>query len=143
MEARIVWVEDRRFVGEASSGHAVVLDGSEHKLAASPMELLLIGMAGCTAYDVIAILEKKRQAVRHLEVRVRAVRAQEPPRVFTSIDLEYRVTGRDVKRKAVEDAIKLSKERYCSASIMLGRTAEIRTSYVIEPVPSEQSQAGA
>lgn len=134
MEARVVWIEDRRFAGEASSGHAVLVDASEHKLASSPMELLLIGMAGCTAYDVIAILEKKRQAVAHLEVKVTAKRAEEPPRVFTSIDVEYVVRGRGVKPKAVEDAIRLSKERYCSASIMLGRTAEIKTSYSIEQV---------
>ena len=81
MEARVTWVEDRRFVGHASSGHAVVLDGSAEKLGPSPMELLLIGMAGCTAYDVVSILEKKRQDVTGLEVRAQAERAESPPRV--------------------------------------------------------------
>jgi putative redox protein len=132
MEAKVTWVEDRRFVGQASSGHAVVLDGSAEKLGPSPMELMLIGMAGCTAYDIASILEKKRQRLDGLEVSARAERAEEPPRVYTRIEIEYVVRGRDIKPKAVEDAIRLSKEKYCSASIMLGRTAEISTSYRIE-----------
>jgi putative redox protein len=132
MEAKVTWVEDRRFVGQASSGHAVVLDGSAEKLGPSPMELMLISMAGCTAYDVAAILEKKRQEVTGLEVSARAERAEEPPRVYTRIEIEYRVRGRAIRPKAVEDAIRLSKEKYCSASIMLGKTAEISTSYRIE-----------
>lgn len=131
-EARVTWVGNRRFVGQASSGHAVILDGSSEKLAASPMELVLIGMAGCTAYDVITILEKKRQVVTGVEVSARAERAPEPPRVYTEISIEYVVRGRDIKAKAVEDAIRLSKEKYCSASIMLGKTAHITTSYRIE-----------
>lgn len=132
MEARVTWVEDRRFVGQASSGHGIVLDGSAEKLGPSPMELMLIGMAGCTAYDVAAILEKKRQEVTGLEVSARAERAEEPPRVYTRIEIEYLVRGPAIKPKAVEDAIRLSKEKYCSASIMLGKTAEISTSYRIE-----------
>jgi putative redox protein len=132
MEAKVTWVEDRRFVGQASSGHALVLDGSAEKLGPSPMELMLIGMAGCTAYDIASILEKKRQVIDGLEVSARAERAEEPPRVYTRIEIEYVVRGRDIKPKAVEDAIRLSKEKYCSASIMLGRTAEISTSYRIE-----------
>jgi putative redox protein len=132
MEAKVTWVEDRRFVGQASSGHAVVLDGSAEKLGPSPMELMLIGMAGCTAYDVAAILGKKRQEVTGLEVSARAERAEEPPRVYTRIEIEYLVRGRAIRPKAVEDAIRLSKEKYCSASIMLGKTAEISTSYRIE-----------
>jgi putative redox protein len=132
MEAKVIWVEDRRFVGQASSGHAIVLDGSTEKLGSSPMELLLIGMAGCTAYDILSILEKKRQAVASLEVIARAERAEEPPRVFTRIEVEYVLRGRGIKPKAVEDAIHLSEEKYCSASIMLGKTAQISTSYRIE-----------
>jgi putative redox protein len=132
VEAQVTWVEERRFVGQASSGHAIVVDGSSQKLGPSPMELVLIGMAGCTAYDVVSILEKKRQAVRGVEVTARAERADEVPRVYTEIHIEYVVRGRDVKAKAVEDAIRLSKETYCSASIMLGKTARITTSYRIE-----------
>ena len=132
MEAQVTWVEDRRFVGKAPSGHAIVVDGSAEKLGPSPMELLLVGMAGCTAYDVISILQKKRQAVTGLQVTARAERAEEPPRVYTAIEVEYIVRGRGIKAKAVEDAIRLSEEKYCSASIMLGKTARIATSFRIE-----------
>jgi putative redox protein len=132
-EAKVTWVEDRRFVGQSSSGHALVVDGSANKLGPSPMELVLMGLVGCTAYDVVSILEKKRQAVAGLEVSARAERAEDPPRVYTEIQVEYVVRGRDIQVKAVEDAIRLSKEKYCSASIMLGKTAHITTSYRIEP----------
>ena len=131
MEAKVTWVEDRRFLGQSESGHGIVVDASGEKLAPSPMELLLIGMAGCTAYDVVSILEKKRQAPVDLEVKARAERADEPPRVYTEIEIEYVLRGRGIKAKAVEDAIRLSKEKYCSASIMLGKTARITTSYRI------------
>ena len=130
--AQVTWVEDRRFVGRASSGHAIVVDASAEKQGSSPMELLLIGMAGCTAYDVMSILEKKRQSVTGLEVSARAERAEEPPKVYTTIEVEYVLRGRGIKPKAVEDAIRLSEEKYCSASIMLGKTAQITTSYRIE-----------
>jgi putative redox protein len=132
VEARVTWVEERRFVGHASSGHAIVLDGSAQKLGPTPMELLLIGLAGCTAYDVIEILEKKRQKVTGLEVMAHAERAADPPRVYTEIAVEYVVHGRGLKAKAVEDAIHLSEEKYCSASIMLGKTACISSRYRIE-----------
>ena len=130
--AQVTGVEDRRFVGRASSGHAIVVDASAEKQGSSPMELLLIGMAGCTAYDVMSILEKKRQSVTGLEVSARAERAEEPPKVYTTIEVEYVLRGRGIKPKAVEDAIRLSEEKYCSASIMLGKTAQITTSYRIE-----------
>ena len=129
--AKVTWVEERRFMGSASSGHAVVVDASSQKQGSSPMELLLIGMAGCTASDVMSILEKKRQVVTGLEVTARAERADEPPRVYTKIDVEYVVCGHGIKEKAVEDAIRLSEQKYCSASVMLGKTAEITTSYRI------------
>jgi putative redox protein len=131
-EAKVTWVEDRRFLGHATSGHAIVLDGSAEKVGPSPMELVLVGLVGCTAYDVISILQKKRQAVTGLEVRAQAERAAEPPRVYTDIHVEYVVHGNGIRPKAVEDAIRLSKEKYCSASIMLGKTAHITTSYRIE-----------
>jgi putative redox protein len=129
--ANVTWVEDRRFIGKASSGHAIVVDASAEKQGSSPMELLLIGLAGCTAHDVIGILEKKRQAVTGLEVSARAERAEEPPRVYTTIEVEYVLRGRGIKPKAVEDAIRLSKEKYCSASVMLEKTAKISASYRI------------
>ena len=86
-DARVTWVEDKRFLGQASSGHGVVLDSSAEKLGSSPMELVLIGMAGCTAYDVLSILQKKRQVVTGLEVNARAERAKEPPCVYTAIEV--------------------------------------------------------
>ena len=89
------------------------MDASAEKQASSPMELVLIGMAGCTAYDVMSILEKRRQRVTGLEVNARAERAEEPPRVYTKIEIEYLVRGRGIKPKAVEDAIHLSKDKYC------------------------------
>jgi putative redox protein len=131
-EARVTWVEDRRFVGHASSGHAIVVDAGAEKLGPAPMELLLIGLAGCTAYDVINVLEKKRQPVAGLEVHARAERAEEPPRVYTEIHVEYVVRGRGIKAKAVEDAIRLSEEKYCSAANMLGKVARISSSYRLD-----------
>jgi putative redox protein len=132
MEARVTWVEEKRFVGHASSGHAVVVDGSEEKKGPSPMELVLIGTLGCTAYDVVNILEKKRQAVTGVEVRAQTRRADQPPRVFTEIEIEYVVRGQNVAAKAVEDAIRLSERKYCSATSMLKKSAHITTSYCIE-----------
>jgi putative redox protein len=137
VRAQVTWVEDRRFVGKASSGHAIVVDGSAEKQAPSPMELVLIGMVGCTAYDVISILEKKRQPVTGLEVSARAERAEEPPKVYTTIEVEYVLHGRGINPKAVEDAIRLSKETYCSASVMLEKTAKITTSFRIEEEGSD------
>jgi len=132
MEAQVTWVEDKRFVGHASSGHAVVVDGSEEKRGPSPMELVLIGTLGCTAYDVVNILQKKRQAVTGVEVRAQAQRADRPPQVFTEIEIEYVIRGHGVKTKAVEDAIRLSEWAVCSATNMLKKTARITTSYRIE-----------
>jgi putative redox protein len=131
-EAEVTWVVDRRFVGRAASGHGIVVDGSADKLGPSPMELVLIGLAGCTAYDVVDILEKKRAAVSGLIVRVKAERATESPRVYTAIAIEYLVRGHEIKPQAVEDAIRLSVDKYCSVSAMLSHTAEITTSYRIE-----------
>jgi len=136
VEASVTWVEDRRFVGVASSGHAIVLDGSEQKTGPSPMELLLLGLAGCTAADVLEILHKKRQSITRVEVHVRAERAENPPRVYTDIHLEYIVCGHAVSDKAVRDAIRLSKDKYCSASAMLGKTAAITSSHRVEEANS-------
>jgi putative redox protein len=122
-EARTRWLEKQRFEGVASSGHPIVVDGD--KIAGnSPMELVLIGLCGCTGYDVVSILQKKRESLTSLEVRAQAERAPEPPSVYTEIKLIYRVGGK-VSRKAVEDAVRLSKEKYCSVSAMLQKTAKI------------------
>jgi len=124
IEAKTVWTDKDRFVGEASSGHAVVLDTGEVKTASTPIELVLIGLCGCTASDVVGILRKKREPFTGLEVVAKAERAAEHPKVFTEINLVYRVRGK-VAHKAMEDAVRLSKEKYCSVSAMLDKTAKI------------------
>ncbi len=124
-EAKATWIEKQRFDGIASSGHKIVVDGDK-TAGNSPMELVLIGLCGCTGYDVASILQKKREPLSSLEVRAQADRAADPPSVYTAIKLIYRVGGK-VSRKAVEDAVRLSKEEYCSVSAMLEKTAKIAT----------------
>jgi len=124
-EAKTTWIEKQRFNGVASSGHSIVVDG-DHAAGNSPMELVLIGLCGCTGYDVVSILQKKREPLASLEVRAEAERATDPPLVYTTIKLIYSVGGK-VSRKAVEDAVRLSKEKYCSVSAMLEKTAKITT----------------
>jgi putative redox protein len=124
--ASALWTDADRFVGLASSGHAIVVDAGETKSASSPMELVLIGLCGCTASDVVSILRKKREPFTRLEVTAEAERAPDPPKVYTAIKLRYRVAGK-VSQKAAEDAVRLSKEKYCSVSQMLARTAKITT----------------
>ena len=124
-EARTTWIEKQRFNGVASSGHSIVVDGDK-ATGNSPMELVLIGLCGCTGYDVVSILQKKREPFTSLEVRAEAERAVEPPSVYTEIKLIYRVGGK-TSHKAVEDAVRLSKEKYCSVSAMLAKTAKITT----------------
>ncbi|MCK9200460.1 MAG: OsmC family protein [Gallionella sp.] len=127
MKARIKWVEQVSFLGETESGHAVLMDGSPaaggRNLGPRPMEMLLLGAGGCTSFDVIAILKKSRQAVSDCYVEIEAERAETDPKVFTKIHMHFVVKGKDIKPEAVEKAIKLSAEKYCSASIMLGATA--------------------
>jgi putative redox protein len=123
-EARTHWIDHDRFAGQATSGHAIVVDAGTVKTGNSPMELVLIGLCGCTASDVVNILRKKREPFTSLEVRAEAERAPHPPSVYTDIKLIYRVGGK-VSRKAVEDAVRLSEEKYCSVSAMLRKTAKI------------------
>ena len=129
MKARIKWAEQVSFLGETESGHAVLMDGSPaaggRNLGPRPMEMLLLGAGGCTSFDVISILKKSRQAVSDCYVELEAERAETDPKVFTRIHMHFVVTGKDIKPETVEKAIKLSAEKYCSASIMLGQTAEI------------------
>jgi putative redox protein len=124
VEAKTIWTDKDRFVGEATSGHAVVIDTGEPKTASTPIELVLIGLCGCTASDVVGILRKKREPFTGLEVAVQAERAADHPKVFTRVKLVYRVRGK-VSHKAMEDAVRLSKEKYCSVSAMLEKSAEI------------------
>jgi putative redox protein len=129
MKTRIKWVEGVSFVGESGSGHAVVIEGAPESggrnLGMRPMEMVLTGAAACTAFDVVFILRKGRQPVADVVVTADAERAAEEPKVFTRIHLVYTVAGRGLDPKQVERAVKLSKEKYCSATIMLARTAEI------------------
>ena len=129
MKARIKWVEEVSFLGETESGHAVLMDGPPagggRNLGPRPMEMLLIGTGGCTAFDVVSILKKSRQAVTDCYVELEAERAETDPKVFTRIHMHFVVKGKNIKHEVVEKAIKLSAEKYCSASIMLGQTAEI------------------
>jgi putative redox protein len=128
-DARIQWTDGERFVGQATSKHAIVIDASKEKTANSPMELVLIGLCGCTATDVVTILRKKREPFTSLEVKAEAERAASPPTVYTEIHLTY-VVGGNVSHKAVEDAVRLSEEKYCSVAAMLSKTAKI--TYTIE-----------
>ena len=129
MQARVKWIEGRTFVAESGSGHALVLDGpAEHggrNLGPSPMELVLMGTGGCTAFDVLDILKKGRHAVDDCWVELEAQRPAAPPRVFTKITMRFVVTGKGLNKAAVERAVQLSAEKYCSASIMIGKTAEL------------------
>jgi putative redox protein len=124
IEAKAVWTDKDRFLGEANSGHALVLDTGEVKTASTPMEMVLIALCGCTASDVVGILRKKREPFTGLEVAGQAERTGEHPKVYTLIRLVYRVRGK-VTHKAMEDAVRLSKEKYCSVSAMLEKTAKI------------------
>jgi len=135
VKATIKWLDGVSFVGESGSGHAVVLDGPPdaggRNIGMRPMEMMLVGMGGCTAFDVVAILRKARQAVVDCRVELDAERADAVPQVFTRIHVHFIVTGRALNAAQVERAVKLSAEKYCSASIMLGRTAEITHDFEI------------
>ena len=135
MKARIKWVQDATFLGESGSGHAVVMDGPpEHggrNLGVRPMEMLLLGMGGCSAFDVVHILKRGRVPVTDCVAELVAERADEEPKVFTRIHLHFIVTGRELSDKRVARAVQLSAEKYCSASIMLGKTADITHDYEI------------
>ncbi len=135
MKARIQWTGNVGFEGTADSGHVVTMDGPPEfggqNLGARPMELVLIGMGGCTAFDVIHILKKSRQDVTDCVAEIDATRADTEPKVFTKIHVHFRVTGRKLDPKRVHQAIELSATKYCSASIMLGKTAEITHDFEI------------
>ncbi len=136
LKASVKWVDGAAFVGESGSGHAVVMDGPpDHggrNIGMRPMEMLLIGVGGCSSIDVIGILQKARQDVIDCEVKLEAERADAVPAVFTKINMHFVVTGRSLKESHVKRAVDLSAEKYCSASIMLGKAGvEITHSYEI------------
>lgn len=135
MKARVKWVEQATFIGESGSGHAVVMDGPPEgggrNLGIRPMEMLLIGMGACTAYDVVHILNKSRQPITDCVAELSAERAADEPKVFTHIHVHFVVKGVGLKESAVKRAVDLSAEKYCSASIMLGKTAKITHDFEI------------
>ncbi len=129
MKARVKWVEDVVFLGESGSGHAVVMDGAPESggrnLGVRPMETLLIGLGGCSAFDVVSILKKGRQQVTDCVVEIDAERAESIPKVFTRIHMTYTITGRHLGEPQVRRAVELSAEKYCSATAMLRASAAI------------------
>lgn len=135
MECTVKWMDGMSFSAETGSGHLVCMDGAPEaggrNLAPRPMELMLAGAGGCTAFDVVLILQRGRQDIRGCSVRLEADRAETDPKVFTRIRFIYTVTGKGLKPEAVERAIKLSSEKYCSASIMLGKSAQIEHEWSI------------
>ncbi len=135
MKARVKWVENALFVGQSGSGHSVVMDGPPESggqnLGIRPMEMLIIGMGGCTAFDVVHILKKSRQNVLDCTVDITAERVDDEPKVFSSIHIHFIIEGEQLKEKHVQRAVELSAEKYCSASIMLGKTATITHDYEI------------
>ena len=145
MKARVKWVEDVSFVAESGSGHTVVVDGAPEaggrNVGMRPMELLLAGAAACTAFDVVWILKRARQPVADCAVEADAERAAQEPRVFTRIHLRYAVAGRGLDARQVERAVKLSKEKYCSATIMLAHSAEI--TYDVRIVEGDRVESGS
>ena len=150
MKTRVKWVEGSSFVGETGSGHAVVIDGApEHggrNLGPRPMELVLTGTAACTAFDVVQILRKARQPVADCVVEATAERAAEPPRVFTHVHFRYLVAGRGLDPHQVERAVKLSKDKYCSATLMIAKTAAITYEVALidgDAVPTPAAETSA
>ncbi|MBF0179400.1 MAG: OsmC family protein [Magnetococcales bacterium] len=133
--ARVKLIEGIQMVGESGSGHAVVMDGSPdvggRNMGVRPMELFLMGLGGCASIDVLTILRKGRHNVKDCEARIQGARAESDPKVFLEIQMHFIVTGKDIPSKAVERAIQLSEEKYCSAAAMLAKTATIHTSFEI------------
>lgn len=148
MKATVHWVPESgmSFLAESGSGHLAAMDGAPdgggRNLAPRPMELILAGAGGCTAYDVVLILKRGRHDVRGCEVELTAERAVQDPKVFTKIDYRFRVTGRALPPAAVERAIALSHDKYCSATAMLAHTAKITTSFEIVELDGPSESAG-
>jgi putative redox protein len=145
MKARIKWIENVAFLAESGSGHAVLLDGAPdaggRNLGPRPMEMLLLGLGGCTAFDVVHILRRGREQVTDCVVEIEAERAEADPKVFTKIHMHYVVTGRGLAESKVARAISLSAEKYCSASIILGKTAEITHDWTVIDEAAVSAQA--
>lgn len=141
MKVNVKWIDGVSFVGESETGHAVVLDGAPENggrnIGMRPMEMLLIGMGACTSFDVVTILKKSRQPIANCVAEISAERADTIPKVFTKIHVHFVVTGNDLNASQVERAVKLSAEKYCSASIMLSKACEITHDFEIKPISYE------
>lgn len=131
MQARVKWVEGLTFLGESASGHQVLMDGNAGDKAPSPMEMLLISAGGCSSIDVVSILQKGRHDVRNCEVKLTSERREEAPRLFTHISLHFIVTGKGLSDSAVERAISLSVEKYCSVLLMLGNAVSVSHTFEV------------
>ncbi len=135
MKAKVTWINGRAFLGESGSGHAVVMDGAPEaggrNIGVRPMEMLLLGLGGCTAFDVVMILEKAREKITGCDIELEAERATEDPKVFTSVKLVYTFKGHDLKPAIVERAVKLSADKYCSASKMFEFSAKLEHEWKI------------
>jgi putative redox protein len=135
MKARVKWVEDVQFVGESGTKHSLIMDGPEnlggHGTGMRPMELLLLGLGGCTSFDVVEMLKKSRQNIVDCVVDIDGQRSESIPKIFTDIHIHYIITGSNIKEAQVKRAIELSSEKYCSASLMLGKSANITHDYEI------------
>jgi len=136
MNTRVKWLDNMSFVGESPSGHSVVMDGPPEaggrNLGVRPMEMLLLGLGGCSSFDIVSMLKKGKQDLIDCEVEITAERADTEPKVFTKIHLHFIISGNDLSEKRVSRAIDLSAEKYCSASIMLGKTAQVTHDYEIK-----------
>ena len=136
MNTRVKWLDNMSFVGESASGHSVVMDGPPEaggrNLGIRPMEMLLLGLGGCSSFDIVSMLKKGKQNLVDCEVEISAQRADSEPKVFTKIHMHFIISGNDLSEKRVVRAIELSAEKYCSASIMLGKTAEITHDYELK-----------
>jgi len=135
MKAHVKWVDGLTMVGESPSGHAVVMDGPEafggHNLGTRPMEMVLLGLGGCSLVDVLVMLEKARQQVTDVDVQIEAERSAEIPKVFTRIHMQFVVTGKGLDERHVDRAVRLSAEKYCSVSMMLNKSAEMSHGFEI------------
>ena len=140
MHVSVKWIDGVSFVGESETGHAVVLDGAlengGRNIGMRPMEMLLIGMGGCTSFDVVAILKKARHPIVACVAEIEATRADEIPRVFTKIHVHFVVTGDNLNEVQIQSAVKLSAEKYCSASIMLSKSVAITHDFEVRPLAS-------
>ena len=138
MKTRIKWIEGVMFAGETGSGHCIVMDGPPEaggkNLGPRPMEMVLLGLGGCTAFDVVTILKKGRHSVADCQIEIEAERADTVPKVFTKIHVRYIVSGKGLSKKVVSRAVDLTAEKYCSVSIMLGQAVELSHDYVIEEI---------